>query len=427
MAQFAGGVSYTPFFKEGMGAMSDALTDRWGREKTHKQNVLMGKVQTGLATPEERETAAMLDPEGFRDAEDQAMQRKRSAQQTDLHEQNKEANRRKFAVENRELMQELTTNIGAFDDYETARQYSADQVEQLKSIMGEENVPLDDLSPEQYEQFKELRGVVTGKDWQRSGEPKLVEGPQGPMYMQAFVNPKTQETRAVPMSEYRAITAHDPNRAREIAEGKETGKLTAQIDLADDKVIADMSAEAKTQLIPARVRAQATLGIIEQLRNHPGLEWATGVGWLNPGKYVPGTKAHAFTVLANQARGKVFAEAYETLKGGGQITEIEARKAEQAIARLETSVSVKELRAALDEFEQATRDGYLKLRKIASTTPAKFKQLMAGELSAPLPETGQRNAGTINNPHRPESRVAYDAIPSGTYFMDPNGEVRRKP
>jgi len=415
---------YTPFMTQGAASMVKGYEQ--GQAKAKEKEINTAAQRAYMGDPIALQDLAALDPEMAMKVEDQAGQRQQRSQQTDLYEQTKEANRRKFAVENREIMEDLTANIGAFDDFELAKSYAADQIGQLKTIMGEENVPLEELTPEQFEQFRQLRQVVTGDDWERSGQPQLEQGPDGkPIRVQTFVNPKTREVRTVPVSLGRALTAHDPELAGQISYSKKEGATQAEIDLKDAEVIAGMSAEAKADLIPARQRATSTIGIIQQLREHPGRTWATGLGWLNPGKYAPGTDAHDFMILADQAQGKIFAEAYETLKGGGQITEIESRKAEQAIARMETSQSQAEYLQALDEFEQATRNGYEKLLSIASTDPDKFRQLMAGELSAPLPGSDKKTEGTVNNPHQPDSKAAYDALESGQYYMR-DGKLRRK-
>jgi len=195
--------------------------------------------------------------------------------------------------------------------------------------------------------------------------------------------------------------------------------------LADDVVIANMAAETKKELIPARQAATQTIGVVQQLREHPGRTSATGLGWLNPGKFVPGTDAHDFQILAQQAQGKVFTQAFAALRGGGTITDNETAKAGAAIARMETSQSQEEYLAALDEFEQATRDGYAKLLEMARITPKEFEALMRGELSEPLPETGQVNNGTLNNPAKPTSKAEYDALKSGAYYVK-NGKTQRK-
>lgn len=57
----------------------------------------------------------------------------------------------------------------------------------------------------------------------------------------------------------------------------------------------------------------------------------------------------------NQLLGKSFLTAYETLKGGGQITEIEGKKATDAIARLDQSQSVEDFKQALKDLKQVVQ------------------------------------------------------------------------
>lgn len=61
--------------------------------------------------------------------------------------------------------------------------------------------------------------------------------------------------------------------------------------------------------------------------------------------------------LIDQIRGDVFLQAFSTLKGGGQITEIEGEKATQAQARLSTAQSEEAFRAALNELKFYTELG----------------------------------------------------------------------
>ena len=61
--------------------------------------------------------------------------------------------------------------------------------------------------------------------------------------------------------------------------------------------------------------------------------------------------------LIDQIRGDVFLQAFSTLKGGGQITEIEGEKATQAQARLSTAQSEEDFRAALNELKFYTELG----------------------------------------------------------------------
>ena len=207
------GSLYTPFMATGAKAIAGGIRDRRERARDKAKNLAASKAYMG--DPTALQDLAAMDPELAMKVEDQAGQRKQRQQQTALHEANLETQRRKWAAENKGLMEELTARIGAFDDYEMARNYAAEEVAQIQEIMGpDQEVPLGELTPEQFEQFKHLRQVVTGDDWEKSGGPELEIGPDGkPRRVQTFINPKTKETETVPVSLGVAITGHDPEQA----------------------------------------------------------------------------------------------------------------------------------------------------------------------------------------------------------------------
>lgn len=83
-----------------------------------------------------------------------------------------------------------------------------------------------------------------------------------------------------------------------------------------------------------RIEANATelLGTLDALEQAPGFNRLWGAYSLAP--VIPGTEqADAFAIW-EQIQGKAFLEAFNTLKGGGQITEKEGEKATEAITRL---------------------------------------------------------------------------------------------
>lgn len=109
--------------------------------------------------------------------------------------------------------------------------------------------------------------------------------------------------------------------------------------------------KARVNLPATLFKAEQSLSVIDQMINHPGRETATGLsGTLDPRNYFGGTDAKNFQVMAKQLEGKAFLEAFESLKGGGQITEIEGAKATQAMARLDRAQSDAEYVAALKEL-----------------------------------------------------------------------------
>lgn len=95
----------------------------------------------------------------------------------------------------------------------------------------------------------------------------------------------------------------------------------------------------------------ASIAVLDKALTHPGRAAATGMSrFLDPRNAIPSTDARDYIALADQIQGKAFLQAFESLKGGGQITEVEGRKATDAIARLDRSQSDAEYETALSEL-----------------------------------------------------------------------------
>jgi hypothetical protein len=108
-------------------------------------------------------------------------------------------------------------------------------------------------------------------------------------------------------------------------------------------------AEAKVNL-PNTIRsAEYSIGVIDQALNDSGFDRNFGVWSLTP-NLPSGDAARAATFL-DQIGGAAFLTAFETLKGGGQITEVEGEKATNAIARLGRAQDATAARAALQELK----------------------------------------------------------------------------
>lgn len=111
-----------------------------------------------------------------------------------------------------------------------------------------------------------------------------------------------------------------------------------------------------------RSSIQAQISVIDKALNHPGRETATGLsGVLDPRNYLPGTNARDFQVVLDQLNGSAFMQAFESLKGGGQITEIEGNKATAAIARLNRAQSDAEFQIALKDLRDVMSKGLSRL------------------------------------------------------------------
>ena len=110
--------------------------------------------------------------------------------------------------------------------------------------------------------------------------------------------------------------------------------------------------------------------LAEELVNHKGFESMIGATLFPYARHVHGTDTAGADSIRNQLEGKVFMQAYQTLKGGGQITEIEGRQAKQALARMNISLSEVEYKKALNEFLDAYRRGMEKMRRVSGRSGA---------------------------------------------------------
>jgi hypothetical protein len=105
-----------------------------------------------------------------------------------------------------------------------------------------------------------------------------------------------------------------------------------------------------------------SIDVLNKAINHPGRETVTGLsGALDPRNYVRGSDARDFQVVVDQIGGKAFLQAFESLKGGGQITEVEGKKATDAMARLNTSQSDSEYLVALEDLKGVMNAGYQRM------------------------------------------------------------------
>jgi hypothetical protein len=141
--------------------------------------------------------------------------------------------------------------------------------------------------------------------------------------------------------------------------------------------------QAEADVVPVQQRQASiasnrnTLAVLDKALDHPGLDSATGLSSvMDPRNYIPGTDAKDFNVVMDQIKGKAFLQAFESLKGGGQITEVEGKKATDAIARLNTAQSTPEFKKALRE-----------LRDVAVAADARMN---TGNQDAPKAQTFQQ-------------------------------------
>ncbi len=131
---------------------------------------------------------------------------------------------------------------------------------------------------------------------------------------------------------------------------------------------AKTTSAAKAAMPSAEEGVRLTLRAGRLLRDPQGLdEW---FGQFGPrGMYIhPGTAMGNWKPALDQAMGQAFMQARQALKGGGQITDYEGRRAEAAFARMETAARTGDKASfltALDDFETSVQEGYRRLLEVS--------------------------------------------------------------
>ena len=137
--------------------------------------------------------------------------------------------------------------------------------------------------------------------------------------------------------------------------------------------------EQEDAIINDLVRANRMVSDIDTALNHPGMPYrfgatgfATQPGGLLPAP--PGTDLPEAEGILQQIQGSTFLQAFEQLKGGGQITEPEGRKATQSLSRLDQrGMKWEAAQRALNELRDVAINAQLRARaKLPPSTYEKF-------------------------------------------------------
>jgi hypothetical protein len=154
------------------------------------------------------------------------------------------------------------------------------------------------------------------------------------------------------------------------------------------RVRADVESETSAQNELPNVMEQTTqiISLLDKAITHPGRSLVTGMsGLVDPRAYLRGGPAADFKALSDQLKGRAFLEAFASLKGGGQISNIEGQKAEQAMARLDTAQS-----------DEAYVEALKELKQIASRAQQNAIERVSSGGRQPAPSAGQQPASDID-------------------------------
>ncbi|MCP5037158.1 MAG: hypothetical protein GY945_06105, partial [Rhodobacteraceae bacterium] len=169
----------------------------------------------------------------------------------------------------------------------------------------------------------------------------------------------------------------DPPNGYTYAQSPEGGALMEDYDAGDGRIVQrpvlvplqgttaeETALDVQKQQTAAINNAEQMLSTIDSVMNDPALGFATGLTSLT--SRIPGTGAYRAGTKIAQLKGQIFMQAYENLKGGGVITEIEGEKAEAALARLDPGMKDEDFIEALNELKAVVEAGLKRAQSIAS-------------------------------------------------------------
>ena len=157
---------------------------------------------------------------------------------------------------------------------------------------------------------------------------------------------------------------YNPDLQAKIAEAKASGEFMGKNKAAAAAALpgALEAASEGIRLIDemvgkAEVRDKSGKVIEKGTAPHPGFKNYVGAALVPGMRFVEGSDTASFEVRQKQIEGKAFLEAFQTLKGGGAITEKEGEKGTAAIMRMNKASNEKEYIAAARELQGILRTG----------------------------------------------------------------------
>lgn len=125
------------------------------------------------------------------------------------------------------------------------------------------------------------------------------------------------------------------------------------------------SIKAREELSSVEASTAPMIETIDKLLAHPGKENSFGIRGAFP--TIPGSASADFQAMKDQIQGQAFLQGFQQLKGGGAITEVEGKKAEQSIARLQGAQSVESFNAAMQDLKETLNRGLERARSKAES------------------------------------------------------------
>jgi len=162
---------------------------------------------------------------------------------------------------------------------------------------------------------------------------------------------------------------------------------------AERKVEGEKIAEARWEAPQAKREVDSMLSLLDQIYKtdeagnliftHPGFEDVVGATLLPFKRFLHGSQEFAMDKLIKQVKDKNFLQAFQALKGGGHITEIEGEKATDSIAAIHIGMPEEDFIVELE-----------KVRKVLQTGLAIAQSKIGGMRQLPGQPKGDRRGGS---------------------------------
>jgi hypothetical protein len=163
---------------------------------------------------------------------------------------------------------------------------------------------------------------------------------------------------------------------------------------------------------------------LERLKKHPGLSNITGViAGRTPSLTVQGREAQALydKIIARGGFQELQSLRQSSPTGGalGNVSNQEGQSLRQAFGALDRTQDASSIRNEIDRLVENIGGAKTRVREAFDMTYDYKNTTPRSNTASPATP----NAATVNI----KSNAEYDALPSGTIFVDPNGQQRRKP
>lgn len=161
----------------------------------------------------------------------------------------------------------------------------------------------------------------------------------------------------------------------------------------------DVQGKAEASLRSVETSSDMALAQINRVRNHPEIDWGTGVTAV--GSDIPGHPGHNFRADVDVLRGDLFLSSIQELRGMGALSNAEGQAATQAATNLSTTQDKDQFLRNLDVMQTIIERGRENARAIAAGEMA--PGVAGAPVAAPPTATRQR----ARNPQTGEV-VEYD-------------------